>query len=767
MADITGKMLGKYQLVERVGRGGMAEVYRAFQPGLDRFVAVKILHGFLLEDTAFLNRFRREAQAVAGLRHNNIVQVFDFDNQDDLTYMVMEFVDGVTLRSLLDERFSNGRALDMPEIICVMNELCSAIGYAHSEGVIHRDINPANIMLTADKRIVLTDFGVVRIIGATSYTASGEVNGTPEYMSPEQGQGAPGDERSDIYSLGIVLYEALTGDVPFEGASPVSVLLKHLTQPVPHVHEIVPALSGKFDRVVHKALAKNPKERYQNAAELWNELRNIPSGRLDFPAQLFPVRSLRSLEKPAPTPSGLPLATSFASSAARPRLLSNLGTLALVSNIVLICFLAYRSCSSTFRGISNQDVAGDPYSEMLDQGNGQLQAADFKTAFKTFNSLLQENPTSIPILLGRVEANLGIGNSDQARKDITRAIQLGPKDARPLLAQARFSLKYESAFSWDTVKAQINSAMELAPSLAEAFYTRGWATLYYAPPSKAVAGPDPFYCIPELHTAVIKGNAATALPDLQKAVDLDPKQREFHLTLSDALYATNALLFAREQVNDALRLAPGYYPGRWRRAILNFTLGDYSSANDDFTAILGLPEGKADPAKWLTWRALAGYYRENYAESLKDANAALAVAPESAAAFYVQGVSYYYQGRYDDALTSLKKVEGHKPSEYDCPFINQRAEFEINADEGSVLVDKGEFARAIEKFNQTISLYPEWYLGYLYRGQALEKIGNTTAALEDFQRVMTLNPSDNSRSIAQGELAKLQKKMDKQSSGKI
>jgi len=197
--ELAGKTLSKYELRERIGRGGMAEVYRAYHAALDRFVAIKILHPFLGEDPEFKERFEREARSVAQLRHPNIVQVydFDFDPERELYYMVMEYVEGPTLRTRLMELGFDNQCFTIPEAIQIIRPVAAALGYAHSHNMVHRDIN-------------------ARIVSGPAMTTSGSMIGTPAYMSPEQGLGQPGDHRSDIYSLGVVFYQLVTGVLPFQ-----------------------------------------------------------------------------------------------------------------------------------------------------------------------------------------------------------------------------------------------------------------------------------------------------------------------------------------------------------------------------------------------------------------------------------------------------------------------------------------------------------------------------------------------------------------------
>ncbi len=267
-SGLIGQTIGKYRIVEHLGRGGMAEVYKAYQPSLDRYVALKLMHAFLADDAGFQARFEREAKNVAALRHPNIVQVFDFDLHQGTPFMVMEFVEGGTLKTHLENLARQGRALTLTEAIHIVVEVGKALAYAHGRQMIHRDVKPANVLLDRGGRIILTDFGIAKILTGPSYTMTGMSVGTPSYMSPEQGLGKPGDHRSDIYALGVMLYQLTTGQLPYEADTPLAVMLKHVNEPLPLPRSVAPDLPEGVERVILKAMAKSPDDRFQSADEM-------------------------------------------------------------------------------------------------------------------------------------------------------------------------------------------------------------------------------------------------------------------------------------------------------------------------------------------------------------------------------------------------------------------------------------------------------------------------------------------------------------------
>lgn len=299
---LEGQTLGKYRILEVLGRGGMAQVYRAYHPQLERYVAIKVLRTDLASQNEFLARFRREARAVSGLRHPNIVQVFDFDVQDDLYYMVLELLEGDSLRARLSDYRGRGQRMPLPEVLRITTDVLSGLDYAHSAGVIHRDIKPANILLTKTGQAVLTDFGIAQMIGVAPVTVSGALMGTLSYMAPEQGLEGRADARSDIYALGIVLYEMLTGCTPFDADTPLAILMKHRHDPLPLPRQVDPSLPLALEQVVLKSLAKDPAERYQTAAEMLAALQglDIPDG----PRPLAPRQVVFSGEARQRIPDG-------------------------------------------------------------------------------------------------------------------------------------------------------------------------------------------------------------------------------------------------------------------------------------------------------------------------------------------------------------------------------------------------------------------------------------------------------------------------------
>ena len=274
---------GRYQIEALLGQGGMSAVYRANDPNLRRLVAIKLIHTHLSSDPNFVGRFKEEAAAVARLRHPNIVQVHDFNVDGETYYMVMEYLVGETLQARLKRLNASGRLmpLDMALDLCI--QLCEAAGYAHKHELVHRDIKPANIMLNVHGQAILMDFGIVKIIGGDYHTATGATIGTAMYMSPEQIRSERIDDRADIYSLGVTLYEMLSGQPPYLADSALTLMMMVLNDPLPDLGKVRKDVPESLSAVVRKALAKQPAERFLSMAEMAAALRQVQAELVSVP----------------------------------------------------------------------------------------------------------------------------------------------------------------------------------------------------------------------------------------------------------------------------------------------------------------------------------------------------------------------------------------------------------------------------------------------------------------------------------------------------
>jgi serine/threonine protein kinase len=277
-SQVRAALSNRFEILEEVGRGGMASVYKAVQKNLNRTVALKVIHKNLVHYKEFLERFHREAQLSASLNHPNIVTIYDQGSENGIHYISMEFLEGMDLHHIIRDK---GR-LPVDESINIIAPVAEALDYAHNKGIVHRDIKSSNIIITSDGRAILTDFGIAHAVTATKLTQSGMIIGTPDYMSPEQAISGQVDAQSDLYSLGVVLYECITGDLPFKGETPVSTIYKIINEKIEPINKTVPNSPKWLGTVINKILAKNKKQRFVSGKEFSKALRAKQEQNEDF-----------------------------------------------------------------------------------------------------------------------------------------------------------------------------------------------------------------------------------------------------------------------------------------------------------------------------------------------------------------------------------------------------------------------------------------------------------------------------------------------------
>lgn len=310
MADLIGDVLGPYRILEGIGAGGMATVYKAYQPGLDRYVALKVLSPAHATEPGFRERFVREAKAIANLHHPNILPVYDYGEDRGYHYLAERYVEGSrTLKDLMS------LPPNLSQVANLIAQVAAALDHAHRQGIVHRDVKPSNVLMDGDWAL-LGDFGLAKMTeSSVKLTGTGVGIGTPAYMSPEQGQGLPVDHRTDVYSLGIVLFEMLTGKIPHDSETPFAIVLRRITEPMPLPRAIDPTIPEAVERVMLKALARDPADRFASAGELATALRTalveagVESGVQPLAAQTqpgSPTVARQSAERTTPGPEAPP-----------------------------------------------------------------------------------------------------------------------------------------------------------------------------------------------------------------------------------------------------------------------------------------------------------------------------------------------------------------------------------------------------------------------------------------------------------------------------
>ena len=312
--DLIGKQIGQYEIIEEIGRGGMATVYRARQKSMNRTVAIKVLPRHLLHDPGFFERFEREVDVIAHLEHPHILPTYDYGQSDNVPYIVMRFLGGGSLERMIKSGPVSPDAIDKP-----LRQIAQALDYAHQQGVIHRDIKPGNIMLDEAGNAYLSDFGIARVLG--SEMTGSMIIGTPAYMSPEQANGIPIDGRADIYALGVVLFELLTGEEPHRADTPMAVLLKHINEPIPPLRNYRDDIPDPIEDVIMKATAKSPEDRFASASEMaqayTSALRGEPSS-FEKPTNVKPVSQSASSTRQAAVTTPLDANTDVGTTIVKP-----------------------------------------------------------------------------------------------------------------------------------------------------------------------------------------------------------------------------------------------------------------------------------------------------------------------------------------------------------------------------------------------------------------------------------------------------------------
>jgi serine/threonine-protein kinase len=400
-----GKAIGeRYQIEEDLGAGGMSTVYRATDLNLRRTVAVKLIHRHLSRDPEFVRRFEAEATVVARLKHPNIVQVYDFDNDGGTYYIVFEYVAGESLQERLVRLADAKRILNEQNSVTVAASIADALQYAHEREVIHRDVKPANIMLDQSDQAILTDFGIAKIVGGTQHTASGVVLGTARYVSPEQVQGRPVTAQSDLYSLGATLFEMLAGRAPYEGDSVVSVLMAHVSEPLPDLQQLRPNISPGLVAAVNKAMAKEPSARFQTAGDMARALRTgsqaVPvigaAAAATAPAAAAGAATMMENVPPPPPPGPEP--TAAASTPSGP--FSGRSILALVGGLALLLVLCAAVVIGYFLIVGDDGTtagAGDETLELTETAESEsTMVALLPSATRQATATATPSPTATP-----------------------------------------------------------------------------------------------------------------------------------------------------------------------------------------------------------------------------------------------------------------------------------------------------------------------------------------------------------------------------------
>lgn len=762
MQNLNGQKLGNYELRERLGRGGMAEVYKAYQASMDRFVAVKVMLGHLASDDNFIERFKREAQAVGRLRHPHIIQIFDFGIQDDIYYMAMEHVTGGNLR----EYIVDNKKLPLSESLKIAHDLADALIYAHKSGMIHRDLKPANVMFIdkATHNVVLTDFGIARILGAVGITGSGMSVGTPSYMSPEAGRGEDIDERADIYALGIILYEMLVGVVPYDADTPLAVILKHISAPLPTRADYGENIPEEIERIILKCLAKDRDDRYASATDLRDDLAvalNIApnlakTDSVQTPQTKTEVSSKNSThldDAPTTMASSNEVNATIASSSGNPLMKYGVGIIILL--VILGGLYAVFGNSDT-----DEPTADTPIAEIIETNTDipEISSTDDTVTLAeavdapslVFGGTMPDNPqnlnllTNISDVMDTADTMVLEGDFEGALAYVTDILDSEPDNAEALFARASlYSLDYDE----DNLAGQdATRLIELEPDNIYGYIALSDSWLNYP-----IVGED--------------GSIDESRSALDQAYEIDPENPHVLWRLGrlgewelqgERMYSAEDLgasgysfirtmgLFLYEVADDYERAIP-YFETYLRGSDLTILDNESNIWNlvstliqaeqaDDALALLSerVDVNNTSDAILLMDVAYVAYRAGDYEQARDLANSAIAFNPdvEPAGSYLLALLTWHIDNDSDLAIEQLTALEN---VEFNTNFLYFVFGHGINIDRARILADAGQAEDALDYYNLALEIYP--YTAWLYeeRADIHIELDDIDSAREDLQ----------------------------------
>jgi len=778
VADFAGKTLGKYRLIEQLGRGGFASVYKAYQPRLDRYVAVKVLHPHLIEGEDFLARFEREAKSVAGLRHPNIIIVHDFDVDDNTYFMVMEFIDGQSLKERMEELTKKEEFMPLGEVQRIIDNVSSALDYAHERDMLHRDIKPSNVILNEAGVSFLADFGIARILSNTQFTATGALIGTPTYMSPEQGQGLSVSPASDVYSLGVLLYELLVGRVPFDADTPLAIIFKHISDSLPSVRAFRPNLPEALERVTYKALAKDAEDRYQKPSELAEALRDALAD-----VQHHVETVAETLEPPEAPPATITVEKKEPVSAV-------VATIAVEQDVDEIPEDDFaeefdadeieRMKAATLAVERDLDADLDEVISAVDDSIPTLDdepepkvevdetvVEGAVKPKKVVPPLKKKRPTKllkvggfalIGIILiavvGAVLLNVissgddgpGLGISQGEEAAPTRRPTNTPKprpteDVGIKFYEQGMALMHEEQ-DYGGALEMFNKAINAGFRDPDVYFERGltcheWAfyegecsfekaAQYYTQAIKLDPNRGYFYgerAWSLIHIEDLEG----ALRDYSKATDLEPENPHFWNGKSDVLTRMGDYDAALQAVNRAIELHPGDASFYSARAWVYDSLGDIDAAIKDLTTAI---EFEPENPNWWHERGWRKSNLEDFQGAIDDFSMAIELEPENFWHYSARAHNFVFSGNKVAAIVDLDRILEIDPN-------NDEAHMQ----RGHVFIWMESPAPALESFTKVIELNPEHWEAYIKLGELrCYDFNEPDLAMKNLTRAIELAP---------------------------
>jgi tetratricopeptide (TPR) repeat protein len=680
MEDLTGKQLGPYQVISPLGEGGMASVYKAYQPSVDRYVALKILPQHYAKDPEFVNRFTQEARVIANLQHPHILPVHDFGETDGYTYMAMRFIRSGTL----NEWMAQHQPISIPHVRRIISQVGDALDYAHSQGVVHRDVKPSNVLIDDRGNCLLTDFGLAKLMETSvKLTRTGGILGTPAYMSPEQGLGQGIDHRSDIYALGVILYEMVTGRPPYLAETPMAIMIKHIQSPLPPPSQYQPDLPEEIERVILKSLAKEKTDRYESAGDM--------------------VQALQQATEPKTisTDAALPTVAAVRISAAE----------------------------------NEEETAVAPPATplMLEQVDPPTQAAnrDLETAVDTPT---RKRPSWLYAVIGIVViAILGFGllallNQDKDPSDLEPFTGDTPPQVDRLVEDAFNS---QDAGDYETALDLVEEAIDIEPGIAELYCVRG--NIYNNMTAVEEAEEDLTACRElaqdsgETELAAEAG-ASLAMMRLDITLEEDPDFEEARNILDEAIAMPSA--------------PPWLY---CQRAELNLSFADNEAALTDFQLCL---ERFNDDYWQFRSESVINMIQGEFSLNAEDYDRAImhferwaALNPDDAWPSCSLGFAYSGAGDYGHAHEAFNRC-AELGAKYEDSEVQRQAESGNAYVSAKEALENGRYNDAIEEFTHALELTPESPWLYCERGEAYWQVERLDDARANFQTCLDMAGDD-------------------------
>ncbi|MFQ5922035.1 MAG: tetratricopeptide repeat protein [Anaerolineales bacterium] len=747
MQGLIGQELGGYRITSQIGKGGMATVFKAYQPSLDRYVAVKVMPPYYAEhDDTFLKRFRREAKAIASLRHPNILVVIDYGEESDTTYIVMEFVEAGTLSELL------GKPMAPEPMRGLIDQLAGALQYAHEQGVVHRDIKPNNILLPKTDWPLLTDFGLAKMVGGSQLTLTGTVAGTPAYMSPEQGRGAKVDSRSDIYSLGIVLYEMATGVVPFHAETPMAVVVKHIIDPLPLPRSKNPELPEEIERVILKALSKEPADRFQDAGEMARALNEAVKGLPEGVAEVVPsvpvgqattIETADEVDIAAQAAGAQQVAEGLEDSGVEPAAVRATGGLlsgrrriaAAVAGGLLIVTVVAIGAAQLFGGATEELGDSRTQDQLVADARAALERDDPSAALEDLERAIERDSENVDLYFERARAHAAAGEFDLAYESILQGIEMVPEEAW-VHANAANTLRELGLF--DEAVSEYQRALELDPQ-AYWLYSRiadiyretdrqneAAAVLFEALENPNLAAdPDELDSIGWFFLSLEMVNEAEAA--FNGALEADPDNPTRYEGLTELAYRRGGAPAGIEMVEAGMQRFPEHTAFYESAGWWYWELGDINQAVLAFNQAIEL-----SPTNSTAYRALANLLaslgREAEAEELMMRG--LEQNPNNPG-FYIDAAGFYMEiGETREAIPLLERVIEMEP-ENGWSYV----------DLARAYADVGDHDRAQQLLGDASARNREdpWldeFIGWTYLD-----LGDCDRAMDHFERALSMDPS--------------------------